>query len=77
MDKSIVFRFQSDISWLNQHRVDSSITLILAIGFTVVTYLSAQKIPPPILTKFYAQDVSFGSDIPTVLGKKTRSQVYI
>jgi hypothetical protein len=78
MDKSIVFRFQSIryflAKWLTQHRVDSSITLILAIGFAVVTYLSAQKIPPPILTDFYAQDVWFGSDIPTVFGNITSLQ---
>lgn len=78
MDKSIVFRFQSIrytvAKWLNQHRIDTSIALILAIGFTVVTYLSAQKIPDPILTDFYAQDVWFGSDIPTVFGNITSLQ---
>ena len=60
--------------WLSQHRLDSSIALVLAIAFAVVTYLNAQQIPDPILTDFYAQDVWFGSDIPTVFGNITSLQ---
>lgn len=78
MDASIKFRFQSIryslTKWLNQYRIDSSITLILAIGFAIVNYRNAQQIPAPILTDFYAQDIWFGSDIPTVFGNITSLQ---
>lgn len=78
MDASIRFRFQSIRyslgKWLKQRQVDSLITLILAIGFAVVSYLSAQQIPEPILTDFYAQDVWFGGDLPTIFGNITSLQ---
>jgi len=72
MDASTRFRFQSIRYVLpkgcKQHRIDTSIIVILAFGFAVVSYLSAQKIPNAMITDFYAQDVWFGSDIPTVFG---------
>lgn len=75
MDASIKFNFQSiryNIpKWLKQHQIDSSIAVILAIGLAISSYLSAQRIPDPIITDFYAQDVWFGSDIPTVFGNIT------
>ena len=78
MAKNLLFRVQSIrhsfVEWLSQHRIDSSITSLLAITFAVITYLNAQQIPDPILTDFYAQDVWFGSDIPTVFGNITSLQ---
>lgn len=75
MDASINFRVQTIRDtipkWLKKHQIDISIALILAIGFTIVSYLNAQKIPNAIITDFYAQDVWFGSDIPTVFGNMT------
>lgn len=60
--------------WLKQHQIDTSITVILAIGFSIVSYLNAQQIPDPVITDLYAQDVWFGSDIPTVFGNMTSIQ---
>ncbi|HEY9651821.1 MAG TPA: hypothetical protein V6C95_14235, partial [Coleofasciculaceae cyanobacterium] len=78
MDASIGFHVQSIRhvlpKWLKQHKIDTSITIVLAIGFAVASYLSAQQIPDAILTDFYAQDVWFGSDIPTVFGNITSLQ---
>jgi hypothetical protein len=78
MDASIKFHIQSIRytfpKWLKQHQIDSSIAVILAIGFAIVSYLNAQKIPDAIITDFYAQDVWFGSDIPTVFGNMTSIQ---
>ncbi|MFB2839395.1 hypothetical protein [Floridanema evergladense] len=78
MDASIKFNFQSIrytiLKWLKQHQIDSLIAVILAIGFAISSYLSAQRIPDAIITDFYAQDVWFGSDIPTVFGNITSLQ---
>ncbi len=82
MAANLFFRVQSVrhslthscMKWLSQHRVDSSITLVLAIVFAGISYLSAQQIPDPLLTDFYAQDVWFGGDIPTVFGNITSLQ---
>ncbi|MGG6293738.1 hypothetical protein ACQ4M4_04880 [Leptolyngbya sp. AN02str] len=45
--------------------------LILATAIALSTYLETYQIPDPIFTDFYAQDVWFGSDIPTVFGNVT------
>jgi hypothetical protein len=50
------------------YRIDILIGLALAIAIAIPSYFSSQRIPDAIITDFYAQDVWFGSDIPTVFG---------
>ncbi len=56
---------------LHPYRADILIAMILAIATAITSFLAAQTIPTPILTDFYAQDVWFGSDLPTVFGNIT------
>jgi hypothetical protein len=53
------------------HRIDGLIVAALAIAIAISTYIGTYQIPDPIFTDFYAQDVWFGSDIPTVFGNIT------
>jgi len=57
--------------YLRQYRADIFIAVGLAIAISISTYLGTTTIPEPIFTDFYAQDVWFGSDIPTVFGNIT------
>jgi hypothetical protein len=57
--------------YLRQYRVDLAIVLGLAIAIAISTYVGTYALPDPILTDFYAQDVWFGGDIPTVFGNIT------
>ncbi len=57
--------------YLHQYRVDIAIGVGLTIAIAISTYLGTYAIPDPIFTDFYAQDVWFGSDIPTVFGNIT------
>jgi hypothetical protein len=57
--------------YLRQYRVDLAIVLGLAIAIAISTYFGTYALPDPILTDFYAQDVWFGGDIPTVFGNIT------
>ncbi|XHX79377.1 MAG: hypothetical protein RBJ76_05445 [Stenomitos frigidus ULC029] len=57
--------------WLRQHRTDVLILVSLGIAIAIATYFSTYQIPNPVITDFYAQDVWFGSDIPTVFGNIT------
>ena len=59
------------VKYLRQSRVDISIAIGLAIAIAISTYIGTNAIPDPIFTDFYAQDVWFGSDIPTVFGNIT------
>jgi hypothetical protein len=54
-----------------QHKIDILIAVGLAIAIAISTYFGTYRIPDPIFTDFYAQDVWFGSDIPTVFGNIT------
>lgn len=56
---------------LQPYRMDILIALILAIASGTTAFLSAQTVPTPLLTDFYAQDAWFGSDLPTVFGNIT------
>jgi hypothetical protein len=56
---------------MRHHRVDILIVVGLAIAIAISTYIGTNKIPNPIFTDLYAQDVWFGSDIPTVFGNIT------
>jgi hypothetical protein len=74
MDRLKIIDFKLDLplaKYLRQYRVDLLICLGLAIAIAISTYLGTYAIPSPILTDFYAQDVWFGSDIPTVFGNIT------
>jgi len=57
--------------WIGYHRVDILIAIALAIAIAISTYLGTYAIPDPIFTDIYAQDIWFGSDIPTVFGNIT------
>jgi hypothetical protein len=59
------------LKYIRQTQVDILIVLGLAIAISISTYIDTYQIPEPIFTDFYAQDVWFGSDIPTVLGNIT------
>lgn len=54
-----------------RYKIDILIGLALAIATAVASYFGTYQIPDPIFTDFYAQDVWFGSDIPTVFGNIT------
>jgi hypothetical protein len=70
--KTIDFKLDLPVAkYLRQTRVDVSILIGLAIAIAISTYLGTTAIPEPIFTDFYAQDVWFGSDIPTVFGNIT------
>jgi len=56
---------------VRSYRTDILIALGLSIAIAIATYVGTYQIPDPILTDFYAQDVWFGSDIPTVFGNIT------
>ncbi|NJK29878.1 MAG: hypothetical protein HC940_06865 [Acaryochloris sp. SU_5_25] len=60
--------------WLRQHRVDVLIGVVLGIAIAIPTGVGTYQIPDPLLTDFYAQDIWFGSDIPTVFGNITSTQ---
>jgi len=78
MHKSIIFSVKLAknifLDWLYRQQIDISITLILGIIFAFKTYLNALQVPDPLVSDFYAQDVWFGSDIPTVFGNMTSFQ---
>jgi len=57
--------------YIRQYRVDILIALGLAIAIAISTYIGTSKLPSSLLTDLYAQDVWFGSDIPTVFGNIT------
>jgi hypothetical protein len=57
--------------YLPQYRVDLAISLGLALAIAISTYLGTHALPDPLFTDFYAQDVWFGSDLPTVFGNIT------
>jgi hypothetical protein len=59
------------VKYIRQYRVDIAIAMGLAIAIAISTYLGTYAIPDPIFTDLYAQDVWFGSDIPTVFGNIT------
>jgi hypothetical protein len=54
-----------------RYRIDILIGFSLSIAIAIATYFGTYQIPDPIFTDFYAQDVWFGSDIPTVFGNIT------
>ncbi len=56
---------------LGQHRADILIALALGVAIAIPTHIGTYQIPDPVITDFYAQDVWFGSDIPTVFGNIT------
>uniref|UniRef100_B8HVA6 Uncharacterized protein n=1 Tax=Cyanothece sp. (strain PCC 7425 / ATCC 29141) TaxID=395961 RepID=B8HVA6_CYAP4 len=67
-------------SWLNENRLfkqilqcrsDILIAPLLSFAIALSTSFAIAQIPDPIITDFYAQDVWFGSDIPTVFGNIT------
>lgn len=59
------------VKFSRQYRIDIFIVSVLAIGIGLASFLNAQKVPDVLLTDFYAQDIWFGSDIPTVFGNIT------
>ncbi len=70
--KAIDWKFaMPGIKYLRQYRVDLAILVGLAIAIAISTYFGTYALPDPILTDFYAQDVWFGGDIPTVFGNIT------
>lgn len=70
--KKIDFKLDLPLTkYLRQGQVDILIMMGLAIAISISTYLGTAAIPDPIFTDFYAQDVWFGSDIPTVFGNIT------
>ena len=72
--KTIDFKLDVPVEkYLRQGRVDVLIVMGLMIAIAISTYLGTAAIPDPIFTDFYAQDVWFGSDIPTVFGNITRA----
>lgn len=56
---------------IRQHQVDIIIAIGLGMAIAISTYFGTYQIPDPVFTDFYAQDVWFGSDIPTVFGNIT------
>ncbi|PSN15124.1 hypothetical protein C7293_08685 [filamentous cyanobacterium CCT1] len=60
-----------NLKWISFHQLDIAIFVGLAIATAIFTYFGTYQIPDPIFTDFYAQDVWFGSDIPTVFGNIT------
>ncbi|MDX2230527.1 MAG: hypothetical protein NW220_12875 [Leptolyngbyaceae cyanobacterium bins.349] len=75
MRQNLNFDFKSIRSPLSKqlhpYRIDFLIASILAIAMLLTSFVAAQAIPTPLLTDFYAQDVWFGSDLPTVFGNIT------
>lgn len=59
------------LKYIRRNQVDILIVIGLAIAISISTYHGTYRIPDPIFTDFYAQDVWFGSDIPTVFGNIT------
>jgi hypothetical protein len=59
------------VKYMCQYRIDIAIAISLSIAIAISTYFGTYAIPDPIFTDFYAQDVWFGSDIPTVFGNIT------
>jgi hypothetical protein len=59
---------------ISHYRIDILIGVALAITIAIASYFSSQQIPNAIITDFYAQDVWFGSDIPTVFGNITSTK---
>ncbi|WP_019502675.1 hypothetical protein [Pseudanabaena sp. PCC 6802] len=59
------------VKHIRQYRIDIAIAISLSIAIAIATYFGTYAIPDPIFTDFYAQDVWFGSDIPTVFGNIT------
>jgi len=57
--------------YIRQHQVDIIVAIGLAIAIAISTYVGTYQIPDSVFTDFYAQDVWFGSDIPTVFGNIT------
>jgi len=53
---------------LSAYRVDFLIAFVLSVVIAIASYIGAKQIPEPLITDLYAQDVWFGSDIPTVFG---------
>lgn len=56
---------------VRQYYTDVLIGVGLAIAIAISTYFGTYQIPDPVFIDFYAQDVWFGSDIPTVFGNIT------
>ncbi|MBE9139088.1 hypothetical protein IQ254_18130 [Nodosilinea sp. LEGE 07088] len=56
---------------ISTYKSDLLILVFLATVVAIAAYSSSFQIPNPIFTDFYAQDVWFGSDIPTVFGNIT------
>jgi hypothetical protein len=70
--KTINFNFASLLAkYIRQYRVDILIVVGLAIAIAISTHIGTYQLPAPIFTDLYAQDVWFGSDIPTVFGNIT------
>ncbi len=70
--KAIDFKLALSLAkYMRQCRADMLIAIGLAIAIAIATYLGSYAIPDPIFTDLYAQDVWFGSDIPTVFGNIT------
>jgi hypothetical protein len=70
--KAINFKLaRPQAKYLRQYGVDIAIVVGLAIAIAITTYVGTYALPDPIFTDFYAQDVWFGSDIPTVFGNIT------
>jgi len=59
------------VKQVRQQQLDILIAVGLAIAIAILTYAGTYQIPDPVFTDFYAQDVWFGSDIPTVFGNIT------
>lgn len=56
---------------IRQYRIDLITVIRLEIAIAISTYFGTSQIPDPIFTDFYAQDIWFGSDIPTIFGNIT------
>ena len=70
--KSVDFKLALlQVKYIRPYRFDILILIGLAIAIAIATYLGTYQLPAPLFTDFYAQDVWFGSDIPTVFGNIT------
>ncbi|NMF60554.1 hypothetical protein [Pseudanabaena yagii] len=70
--KAINFNFAPPLAnFIRQYRIDILIIVGLAIAIAISTYIGTYKLPTPLFTDLYAQDVWFGGDIPTVFGNLT------
>ncbi len=70
--KAINFNLDLPLAkYIRHYRFDILIVVGLAISIAISTYIGASKLPSSLLTDLYAQDVWFGSDIPTVFGNIT------